>query len=506
MNEGLARATLEGVARIGVREFCVCPGSRNAPWVQLLADDSRDRRAYYFFEERSAAFFALGRIRATGRPVAVVTTSGTAAAELLAAAVEAHYAGLPLVLMTADRPRRFRGTGAPQTAEQAGIFGPYCPTALDLDREGDVAWPDAISSPLHLNVSFEEPTVAAVTTGRAVPPFASGKNPLVIVGGLGAGERAAVRDFLLAYGAPAYLEAPSGLRECDELSAVRLRVADGVIDRAGRSGYEVDCVLRIGSVPTHRVWRDLEDRLTALPVYSVSRLDFPGIARSNETHAGPVAALLQGVPRSGRRGAFEPLLRADAEAAARLDAALDAEPRSEPGLVRELSMALPASARLFVGNSLPIREWDLAATPEDRGIEVLATRGVNGIDGQLSTFLGLCDGDRPNWALIGDLTAMYDMAGPWVLPQLDVSRVDIVIMNNAGGMIFERMYKEREFQNRHEVSFEGFAAMWGMHYVRAEAVQRAWKDAPAGGRSRLIELRPDAAATQRFWRRYLGER
>src|SRR6185503_18000026 len=254
MNEVLARATLERVTRLGVREFCVCPGSRNAPWVQLLAGDTPRSHAYYFFEERSAAFFALGRIRATGRPVAVVTTSGTAAAELLPAAVEAHYSGLPLVLMTADRPRRFRGSGSPQTAEQVGLFGLYCANALDLETD-DGRWPEAITAPLHVNVSFEEPTLASATsTHPAPPPFAGSKNPLVIVGGLAPGERAAVREFLLDYGAPAYIEAPSGLRERDDLSAVRVRVGDGIIDRAARAGYEIDGVLRIGSVPTHRVW------------------------------------------------------------------------------------------------------------------------------------------------------------------------------------------------------------------------------------------------------------
>jgi len=505
MNERLARATLEAVARLGVREFCVCPGSRNAPWVKLLASGVGGARAYYFFEERSAAFFALGRIRATGRPAAVVTTSGTAAAELLPATVEAHYSGLPLILMTADRPRRFRGSGSPQTAEQVGLFGRYCATELDLEGEAAAQWPEAIVAPMHLNVCFEEPTVAeAGGTARRPPAFATSLRPLVIVGGLAEAERSAVREFLLAYGAPAYFEGPSGLRESPELAPVRLRVGDGLVARAADAGYAVDGVLRIGSVPTHRLWRDLEDRLTDIPVYSVSRLPFPGIARASETHHGDLASLLASVPRRGTRTGFAALREADAAAARRLDGALEEEPRSEPGMVRQLSTVAPHGARLFVGNSLPIREWDLAATPDDRHLDVMATRGVNGIDGQISTFLGLCDPARANWALLGDLTALYDMAGPWVLPQLDVARVDLVVINNAGGRIFERMYPEPQFQNRHRVSFEGLAALWGMRYVRAEAVQATWREAPADGRSRLIELLPDAAATQRFWRRYLG--
>ncbi|HKR62395.1 MAG TPA: thiamine pyrophosphate-binding protein, partial [Thermoanaerobaculia bacterium] len=109
------------VRAAGVEEFCVCAGSRNAPLLAVLAGSP----LVSFVDERSAAFFAIGRMKLHGRPVAVVTTSGTAAAELLPATIEAYYAGLPLVLITADRPARFRGTGAPQSIEQVGLFGVY---------------------------------------------------------------------------------------------------------------------------------------------------------------------------------------------------------------------------------------------------------------------------------------------------------------------------------------------------------------------------------------------
>lgn len=124
----------------GVAEYCVCAGSRNAPLIADLTD------AYSFVDERSAAFFALGRIKLHGKPVAVFTTSGTAAAELLPATIEAYYSGLPLVLVTADRPARFRGTGAPQCIEQVNLFGPYAATSLETwNRRG----------PLHLNIEVE---------------------------------------------------------------------------------------------------------------------------------------------------------------------------------------------------------------------------------------------------------------------------------------------------------------------------------------------------------------
>ncbi|HSP33519.1 MAG TPA: thiamine pyrophosphate-binding protein [Thermoanaerobaculia bacterium] len=145
-----ARRLIERVRAAGVEDFCVCAGSRNSPLIVALSGPPPPPAAIFsFVDERSAAFFALGRAK-QGRMTAVVTTSGTAVAELLPAAIEAHYSALPLVLITADRPARYRGTGAPQAIEQTGIFGPYAATSLD-------EWSQ--NAPLHLNVEFDEPLI-----------------------------------------------------------------------------------------------------------------------------------------------------------------------------------------------------------------------------------------------------------------------------------------------------------------------------------------------------------
>lgn len=144
------RATrlIESVRAAGANEFCVCAGSRNSPLLAVLGRS--DARLFSFVDERSAAFFALGRMKLHGNAVAVVTTSGTAVAELLPAAVEAHYSGLPLILISADRPARFRGTGAPQSIEQVGLFGVYAETAIE-------SW--SRMRTLHINIEFEEPLI-----------------------------------------------------------------------------------------------------------------------------------------------------------------------------------------------------------------------------------------------------------------------------------------------------------------------------------------------------------
>lgn len=156
-NIEIARRVIELARAFGAAEFCICGGSRNSPLVAVLAATT-DLRLFTFFDERAAAFFALGRIKQTGKPVAVVTTSGTAVAELLPATIEAYYESAPLILITADRPRRFRGTGAPQAIEQEGIFGVYA--ARNATVWGRVG-------PIHLNIEFDEPLIDIVPEAQS---------------------------------------------------------------------------------------------------------------------------------------------------------------------------------------------------------------------------------------------------------------------------------------------------------------------------------------------------
>lgn len=157
VNITLAKRVVAELMRIGVREFCLCPGGRNSPLAMVLEKTS-DIKLYTHFEERAAAFFVLGRIKNHGTPVAVVTTSGTAAAELLPATVEAFYSGLPMVLVTADRPRRDRKTGAPQSIDQVGLYTSYVVNEWDVAEKESLNCSDWKKDfPCHLNVCFDEP-------------------------------------------------------------------------------------------------------------------------------------------------------------------------------------------------------------------------------------------------------------------------------------------------------------------------------------------------------------
>ncbi len=513
MSFARAADLVTALTHAGVETWCVCPGGRNAPLVIVL-QRARGITALSFHDERSAAFFAVGRARATGAPVAVVTTSGTATAELLPAAVEAYYSGIPLVLVTADRPPRFRGTGSPQAIEQVGLFGEYAPTifdgATDADRLDLAEWNGR--RPVHVNICFDEPLadgeppaldLAPARMARPAPAadpaplvgmLRKARRPLVLLGPLDATDHAGVRDFVVQLGAPVFAEAASGLRE--DAALAHIRITSG--ERALRSA-RFDAVFRIGGAPTLRLWRDLEARRPDVPVCSVDRTPFPGLTGGTHVMAEPGTLLGAATPDLVADAAWrDDLLARDRARQVALDTLWIAHPRAEPAMVRALSALVPAGSLVYLGNSLPIREWDLAAVRSAGSWIVGVSRGANGIDGQLSTFFGMCAPGRAHWALVGDLTALYDLGAPWILPRLATGPIRIVVVNNGGGQIFRRLFPYPEIRNEHAVTFDRWGEMWDIAYQRWDVVP---SEAALPDRV-IIEVAPDTAATDAFWRAY----
>ncbi len=488
-NAPLAAIVLEEALAWGVRDFVVCTGARNAPLVLPLLEAPEPVKVWRHFEERAAAFFALGLAKRDRRPVAVVTTSGTAVAELLPAVIEAHYSGVPLVLVTADRPKRFRATGAPQAIEQAHLFGAYSEGCFDVEAAEDfpVGFPWNRARPIQVNPCFEEPKAGEVAEvdwddylARGAAPFVAPVQPssfpdstllsrfmndfsdgVVLLGEIAADDREGVADFLERLGAPIWAEATSGLRESERL--IPLLLPGG--DRVFREWCPAK-VLRIGGVPSARFWRDLEDR-PGTAVLSVTRTGFPGLARGCETTGWLDFSGME----VGSRGSERPAMEES-------DDEWDSYPAGEPFLMRTLSEQIPSDALIFVGNSLPIRAWNLAASRTRAHPHVFANRGANGIDGELSTFLGMSEGVEEAWGIFGDLTTLYDATAPWVMDQLSPGKRRIVIANNGGGRIFSKLPALSQLgeggkhvtENRHQHDFAGWASMWRLDYRRADHV------------------------------------
>lgn len=500
----IAVEELEKAVGAGVGEYVVCGGARNAVLLEVLArmEAAGKVRVWSHFEERSAGFFALGRTMATGRPCGVVVTSGTAVAELLPAVIEGYYQARPLVLITADREEGFEGSGAPQAIEQVGIFGEYaCGGWEGWDGMG----------PLHLNVRLGEDFVLgeerfeglevgdfSVDEGR---PSVGGlarwlrertlKGLVVMIGDLEMEDQEEVFHFCEELGAPVVAEGTSGLREA--LQHLAVVDADVVLKERPPSK-----VLRIGGVPSGRFWRDLEG-MPEVSVWSVCRNGLRGLGREADVLRGSPRRVLAAVGDvDGLGGDVAELLEGAEARGERIEERLESFPDSEAGWVRTLSIYAAIGGSVYLGNSLPIREWNAYAQWERPVRRLRANRGANGIDGQVSTWLGASAGEEGAWGIFGDLTALYDLAGLKMLGQVENRGRVMVVMNNGGGGIFEGVPRlkamcdgaKRWMVARTEVDFGALARGFGMRYVRVARVDE-FDGVEDGEGAVLLEVVPD---------------
>ncbi len=498
--------------KAGIGEFVVCAGARNAALLEALAraEAAGRVRVWRHFEERAAGFFALGRTMETGCPCAVITTSGTAVAELLPAIIEAHYQARPLVAITADRPAVFRGSGAPQAIEQPGIFGNHAWQGSFADWDGN--------QPLHLNVELDEAFEAGAedfadgVLGEFKPVLEklnvaalarwlreeNYKGIVVLVGGLEPDEREEVFHFCQDLGAPVVADATSGLREA--LQSLAIHDADRVL-RSRPPGK----ILRLGEVPSGRFWRDLED-LPAVSVWSVCRNGLPGLARESKALRGPLERVLPALGQAEFADDALDYLAGAASRAVKIEELLETYPDSEPALLCMLSLYAAIGSGVFLGNSLPIREWNQFAQWIRPVPSARANRGANGIDGQVSTWLGWSADMSESWAVVGDLTALYDLAAPFVLGQINCQGRVLAIINNGGGKIFERLPRLQSMSpraiewltNPQTADLSGLATLWAMDHLRIRTADDFDRFEP-GDKTLLLEILPDAAQTTAFW-------
>jgi len=348
----------------------VCSGARNLSLINALTQHD-EVVIWSHFEERAAGFFALGRMMDSREPCAVITTSGTAVAELLPATIESFYQARPLVVISADRPTEFRGTGAPQAIEQVGILGNYVEHCKDIVDGVDAlfnGWSGR--KPIHLNVCLGEELnlakVEPVEIGEWKPerekidvsPFIRffddiWQGVVVMVGGLEPEDRGEVLHFLQKIKAPVVADATSGLREL--LGDLCLVNADSILleSKPGK-------ILRIGDVPVGRFWRDLEN-LTDVEVLSLTRTGFSGLARESQVVKGDISRILKGAAASEFEevGDVVDLMNGNGRRASQLAELLEAYPESEPAMVRLLSVYAYTGESLYLGNSCkPWGEWD----------------------------------------------------------------------------------------------------------------------------------------------------
>ena len=507
-------AFVDALARGGVSDACVAPGSRSTPLV-LALERHPGITVRVHLDERAAGFFAVGLAKSSRAPVVLACTSGTAAVNFHPAVVEAAQAGVPLIVLTADRPPELRGTGANQTIDQVGLYGTAPRLAIDAPvpdagphtlrtwRElaaralgaasGEPSEPGA---PVHINLPFREPLAPTGATvladaGAAGPAHPAGPSLEslcaaeagavaarmrmiergVIVAGWLDGDGSAVLDLARATGWPLIAEPISNARRPGALAAPL-----HVLDRFDAP----DMVVHLGGVPTTRAAQGLLARAASVVTVSAfERKAMPGWAIDRRVRTDERAfarAVASQIPANETSAWAKEWTEQDARARAAIDELLDgwSEP-FEGRVARDLTASLPNGATLFVGSSTPVRDLDLFMAPRD-GLRIFANRGASGIDGSVSSILGIAAAGASTFGLIGDLALLHDASGLLWGARMGLDAV-IVVVNNRGGGIFDLLPSatlpehERLFIAPHDIDVGALARAAGAGFTRAERAQ-----------------------------------
>lgn len=553
----LLRAFCDELARCGMTDACTSPGSRSSPIVLALARERR-LRAWSHVDERCAGFFALGAAKASGRPVAVACTSGTAAAELTPTVHEAREARVPLLVLTADRPPELREVGAGQVIDQVKLYGTAAKWFFEVGTHAAtperVRWMRALAcrayrtacdgpaGVVHLNFPLREPLVPsgelpADATGRpGGAPWLSHEEsdlrpaPSALDGLTGlVAERP--RGVIVAgrwEGGRALGPAAAGLSEtlgypllADPLSGARLggSVAhyDAMLrDERWAGAHAPELVLRVGDLPTSkplRAWLAAAGDAEQVAIVPDGVVQDPDAAVTRVVHADPAVTLAELTERATRApdaAWVAEWKRADAAAAVAIGEVLTAPPPaaggesraalSEPLVAAALGGLLPHDATLFVASSMPVRDVETFFPARTDGPRVLSNRGANGIDGTVSSAFGAAAvSDGPVVLLVGDVALAYDVGGLLAARRLDLE-LKVVLLNNGGGGIFDflPLAGERDAFEEHVATPTGldFAHAAALYGLdhRLVETREALAQGLNGPGSAILEVRTDRQA------------
>jgi 2-succinyl-5-enolpyruvyl-6-hydroxy-3-cyclohexene-1-carboxylate synthase len=542
------------LARCGLREVVIAPGSRSTPLAMAFSDlERRGRvRLHVRIDERAASFTALGLAKMSRRPVAVLCTSGTAAANFHPAVVEADESGIPMLVLTADRPPELRSTGANQVIDQIKLYGSavrwFCEAGVPEPRPGMTAywrslacqaWAQAsggaggLPGPVHLNLPFRDPLTPDPPAGppdqdwpealdgrpegapwtRTAGPGGSGgtgggQPPVqgvpgdippvekgVVVCGNG-DHHADLAELAELAGWPVLAEPSSGARRGpNALSAYQYLLATPEFVAAHRP----DVLVSAGRPGLSRAQLAF---LGGQAGRHVVIEQGPGRWADPQRTATDVAAQIKlgGTP-AGTTAWLAEWRRADDAARRAVDRVLDEDDRlSEPRLARDLVLGLPEDSLLWAGSSMPVRDLDCHGAPR-ADLRILASRGASGIDGTVSAAIGaaLAYGG-PAFALIGDLALLHDAPGLALGPDEPRPDLCLIVVNNDGGGIFSTLEQaafadsfERLFGTPHGAGLDHLAAAFGLPYQRLEQPEELGK-ALKGTGLRIVEAQTDRAA------------
>jgi len=500
---------VEELARLGVDYFCVAPGSRSSPLVIAVAQHKKIK-SFVHFDERGLGFHALGYSAATKKPVVLICTSGTAAANFLPAVIEASKKKLPLIVLTADRPPELRQTGAVQTIDQVGIYGKYTQWATDMPCPEitinpqfvlttiDQAWYQAVHKHgvVHLNCMFRQPLSLSKTSEdfksyfkplnrwidsqKPYTDYVTGfesvalpipkkiasrleaiKNGVIVVGKIGgADELQLVLSLSEKLGWPIWADLSSGLRLGQKhLNLIhyfdQLLQSDEIVNKLSFDG-----VLHLGGRVTSQRYYDFiqkQNPAEYIMVLNHSLRNDPNhqVSLRIESSVSNFIQTVIGLVKPRQSSATLKLLsKADQSVDKKIDQLFKEDERlSEPKIARLVSQIIPEGHGLFLSNSMPIRDMGNYGDFKGKVVSVNGNRGASGIDGIIASAAGYARGlDKPVTLMIGDLAALHDLNSLAMLRDLPIPLI-IVLLNNGGGAIFNFL-PIAEFK-------EGFEKFWG---------------------------------------------
>jgi len=513
-----AEVFLKQLKSLGVERVCIAPGSRSTVLAIQAARIFGDATTVHF-DERGLGFFALGASKISRAPTCIITTSGTAVANLLPAIIEAKQARVPLIVITADRPPELLERGSNQTIDQNRIFGSYVrwyfeiPCATDevsLNVVADwslQAWErslyDGGAGPVHINWMFREPFFESPKCGISCAPeevvlkrsparkvisadteglqtcLRESSRGLCVVGELASpAEADAISEFVERLGWITIADPLSQLRMSQWLPNL-LSYGDLALLKEIPQQYQPDTVLHIGGrIVSKRVSSLLAGKHGA----TVMHLSLNGEAINphgsvRERYVLDTASVRGLAIESGRQNKdfvafFQARGRQVASVLESQDGYESSNALTEPKVIRALLQSVPQEHILMVGNSMPIRDFDMFARPRASAPFVIANRGASGIDGVVATAIGAALGSRHDaTVVVGDLSMLHDLNSLALIKNVPQSIV-IVVVNNDGGGIFSLLpvakseHFERNFATPHGLSFEQMAVGFGLQYVR----------------------------------------
>ena len=511
MNEYIA-ALVDEFYQLGVRHAVFSPGSRSTT-MAMLFKEHEGFETYMNIDERSASFMALGIAKAHKEPTILVCTSGSAVAHYLPAILEAQYSGVPLIVLSADRPHTLLHVGAPQTVDQHKIFGTavnyfeelavpqeahYYTYPRQVARKSYMKAMDTKKGPVHINVPLFEPLVpelsrnhfeAGRSSFKVVKPnysdiFACGEGNnlleryerILILAGpqIDVDEADMIRSFGEALQAPILADPLSNVRGCGT-SKVVISTYDALL--AGKALWhelKPDCVIQFGQIVVSKRVQQMIASWTDVEYIEVnSTMDSMNPTGKTTMHVQASIDVFTHV--YGKNNNSDTYLniwrRLDQAGKKQLSSTIDEPHCFEGRTIRELQKQIPEDGQIFVANSMTIRDFDYFWFSGESKAVLYGNRGVNGIDGTISTALGLAANGRPTYLVTGDLSLFHDLNGLAVAKTHNLN-LTIILHNNDGGGIFEYLPQKGTkhfdylFSTSRGLDYSGAAKLYGCGYTK----------------------------------------